>query len=87
MSLPTLTTQRLVLRPFTLADAPTVQTLCSVYEIAAKTLSMLHPYPDHMAAAWIATHAPDWKKRLGSPWRLRSRKTTTILKRLWAQSA
>lgn len=65
MSLPTLTTQRLVLRPFTLADAPTVQTLCSVYEIAAKTLSMLHLYPDHMAAAWIATHAPDWKKRLG----------------------
>lgn len=63
MSLPTLTTQRLVLRPFTLADAPTVQTLCSVYEIAAKTLSMPHPYPDDMAAAWITTHAPDWENK------------------------
>lgn len=64
MSLPTLKTQRLVLRPFTLADAPTVQKLCSAYEVAAKTLSMPHPYPDGTAEAWIATHGPDWKDKI-----------------------
>ena len=63
MSLPTLTTQRLTLRPFKLSDAPTVQKLCNVYEIASKTLSMPHPYPDGMATNWISTHSPGWENK------------------------
>ncbi|MEM8642520.1 MAG: GNAT family protein [Cyanobacteria bacterium P01_G01_bin.54] len=63
MPLPTLKTQRLVLRPFTLADAPTVQKLGSAYDVASKTLSMPHPYPDGMAEAWIAPHEPDWDNK------------------------
>lgn len=63
MSLPTLTTQRLSLRPFTLTDAPTVQKLCGAYEVAAKTLSVPYPYPDGVAEAWIASHTPDWENR------------------------
>lgn len=53
---PTLQTARLVLRPFTLADAPAVQCLASDRAIAANTLSIPHPYPDGAADAWIRTH-------------------------------
>lgn len=49
-----LTTERLILRPFTADDAPAVQTLASAREIAASTLLIPHPYPEGAAAAWIA---------------------------------
>jgi len=54
---PTIETERLVLRPFRLEDAPEVQRLCSAREIAAGTLEIPHPYPDGAAEAWIAGHA------------------------------
>jgi RimJ/RimL family protein N-acetyltransferase len=53
---PVLTTPRLVLRPFTLDDAPAVQRLASAREVAEGTLTIPHPYPDGAAAEWIATH-------------------------------
>ncbi|NEP08821.1 MAG: GNAT family N-acetyltransferase [Symploca sp. SIO2C1] len=53
---PTLQTQRLILRPFTLTDAPLVQRLAGAREIAAMTLSIPHPYEDGMAQEWIKTH-------------------------------
>ena len=49
-------TERLLLRPFTPDDAPTVQRLVSAYEIAENTLLIPHPYPDGAAAEWIARH-------------------------------
>jgi ribosomal-protein-alanine N-acetyltransferase len=55
---PTLTTQRLLLRPFTLADAPRVEALAGAREIADTTLHIPHPYPVGAAEQWIATHAP-----------------------------
>src|SRR5687768_15839846 len=54
---PTLDTARLVLRPFTLADAPEVRRYVSERDIAAMTLSIPHPYPDDGAEKWIGTHA------------------------------
>ena len=51
-----LATKRLLLRPFTLDDAPAVQHLVSAYEIAENTLLIPHPYPDGAAADWIAKH-------------------------------
>ena len=52
-------TERLLLRPFTAADAPAVQELASARSIAAGTLSIPHPYPEGAAAEWIASHGKD----------------------------
>lgn len=56
MARPTLTTDRLVLRPFALADAPAVQRLASDRAIAANTLLIPHPYPEGAAEEWIQGH-------------------------------
>lgn len=53
---PTLETERLVLRAFTLADAPAVKALAGAREVASTTLNVPHPYEDGMAETWIGTH-------------------------------
>ncbi len=55
---PILHTPRLLLRPFTLADAAAVQRLAGAREIASTTAVIPHPYEDGMAEEWISTHAP-----------------------------
>jgi RimJ/RimL family protein N-acetyltransferase len=60
---PTLTTARLVLRPFTAADADAVQALLRDREVASTTAMIPHPYPDGAAATWIATHEPRHRAR------------------------
>jgi RimJ/RimL family protein N-acetyltransferase len=52
---PELKTDRLLLRPFILADAPAVQRLAGDRDIASTTLSIPHPYEDGMAEQWINT--------------------------------
>ena len=59
---PTLETAQLILRPFTLADAPRVQALAGERAIAAATLHIPHPYEDGMAEAWIETHQEKFEK-------------------------
>ncbi len=56
MNQPILETTRLILRPFTLADAPVVERLVSDYAIADTTLNIPHPYPPGAAESWIRTH-------------------------------
>ena len=59
---PTLQTERLVLRPFTLADGPRTHELAREWEIAANTLDIPYPYEEGMAEEWIATHEEDLKR-------------------------
>jgi len=53
---PTLTTERLILRPYELSDAADIQRLAGAREIAATTSAIPHPYEDGMAQEWIRPH-------------------------------
>jgi len=51
-----LTTQRLVLRPFTLDDAPRVRLLVGNWKVARMLARVAYPYDQHHAEQWIASH-------------------------------
>jgi [ribosomal protein S5]-alanine N-acetyltransferase len=57
---PTLKTERLILRPFSLDDARDVQRLAGEKDIAKTTLTIPHPYEDGKAEEWIGTHQKDF---------------------------
>ncbi|MDL1897379.1 GNAT family N-acetyltransferase [Anaerolineae bacterium CFX7] len=78
-SRPTLETARLILRPFTRADAPFVQLYAGAYEIAEMTANIPHPYPDGAAEEWIDTHAPTWQRGDGVTFAIVSRATNELL--------
>ena len=59
---PTIQTERLVLRPFTLADALDVQRMAGDRDIAWATLGIPHPYEDGMAEQWIGTHQERYER-------------------------
>jgi 8-oxo-dGTP diphosphatase len=54
MTVPTLETPRLILRPLTSADAEDVERCVSDWDVARWTASIPHPYPPGAAAEWIA---------------------------------
>ena len=56
MEQPTTSSDRLILRPFTLADAPDTHRMVADRDIASTTLLIPHPYEDVMAEEWIGTH-------------------------------
>jgi RimJ/RimL family protein N-acetyltransferase len=58
---PELKTERLVLRPFTLSDAPEVERLAGLKQVADTTLSIPHPYPPGAAVDWIRSHRDVWE--------------------------
>ena len=59
---PTLKTERLILRPFSLDDGPVVKRLAGDRDIASTTARIPHPYEDGMAEAWISTHHEQYEK-------------------------
>jgi RimJ/RimL family protein N-acetyltransferase len=60
---PTLHTERLILRPMTLADAPRIKELAGAREIAETTANIPHPYEDGMAEEFISTHEEGFLKK------------------------
>ena len=59
---PTIESERLILRPFTLADAPEIQRLAGDWDIASTTLRIPHPYEGGMAEQWLETHQDSYDK-------------------------
>lgn len=66
--IPTVTTDRLVLRPYAAVDAAAVVALAGDWEVARFLLHVPHPYPPELAAGWIATHAEAWLAGAGPTW-------------------
>lgn len=63
---PELFTERLLLRPFSLLDAPDVQRVAGDHAIASTTLVIPHPYEDGMAEDWIRTHPESFRNGTGA---------------------
>ncbi|GIP42246.1 N-acetyltransferase [Paenibacillus sp. J45TS6] len=76
---PTFVTERLILRPLQLADAPFIQKLAGEKDIASTTLSIPHPYPDGAAESFIAATHERYSKNLGSTFALISKETNELL--------
>jgi [ribosomal protein S5]-alanine N-acetyltransferase len=58
-----LSTPRLLLRPYTTADAPEACRLAGDSRIAETTVAIPHPYSQEAAEAWIATHARGFEQK------------------------
>ena len=63
--IPTLHTDRLILRPFDLNDGADVQRLAGDKDIASTTCAIPHPYEDGMAEKWINSHEDVFKNGKG----------------------
>lgn len=76
--IPPLTTDRLQLRGFTLADAPMVEQLAGSFAVADTTLNLPHPYPPGAAVNWINTHAEPAAQGTAFSWAITDRTTETL---------
>jgi len=76
---PTIKTRRLFLRAFRLTDAPVVQRLAGVFEIADTTLNIPHPYPEGAAAGWISSHPVDFKQQRAVHFAITRHKTAELI--------
>ncbi len=59
---PSLRTERLILRAFTLKDAPDIQRLVGEWRVARTLLSVPHPYEDGLAEEWISGHRSEFER-------------------------
>ena len=76
---PTLTTDRLILRPFVADDAFDVERLAGMREIADTTLNIPHPYPHGGAKEWIRLHGSAWIDGTSVTFAIVGRKTGTLV--------
>ncbi len=76
---PVLQTRRLILRPFSLDDAPEVQRLAGAPEVADTTLNVPHPYAENLAEAWITGHVARFAAGEGVNYAITLRDTGTLI--------
>ena len=60
---PSLQTERLLLRPFVMADAAAVREIVDTESVASTTRSISLPYTLAMAEAWIEPQAENWSEQ------------------------
>jgi [ribosomal protein S5]-alanine N-acetyltransferase len=77
--IPTLESERLIMRGMTLDDAKVVQRLAGDKQIAATTLSIPHPYEDDVAEKWISSHAENFQNGREIVWAITLRETTELI--------
>jgi len=75
----TLETEHLLLRPFSITDAPEVQHLVGAREIAATTLAIPHPYTTSMAEEWIERHPEQLERGEALHWAITLREDGRLL--------
>jgi ribosomal-protein-alanine N-acetyltransferase len=63
--IPTIETERLILRPFSLRDAPEVRRLAGDRAISDTTINIPYPYEDGMAEEWISRHQEEFTRGEG----------------------
>jgi ribosomal-protein-alanine N-acetyltransferase len=76
---PMLETRRLILRPFTLLDAPAVKRLAGDRRVADTTLNIPHPYEDGMAEGWISTHQGAFERGDSVTWAIVRRQDEALI--------
>jgi diaminopimelate epimerase len=78
-TIPTLTTERLILRPMTHADAQDVAALAGDKRISDMTLTVPHPYKPEHANAWISTHAVSHTTNINTVWAMTDKATGELV--------
>ncbi len=78
-SQPALTTNRLILRAFTLADSARVRQLAGNKLIADVTTNIPHPYPESLAKEWIQSCSEKWKNKELASYAITSKDTGKVI--------
>jgi RimJ/RimL family protein N-acetyltransferase len=76
---PTLHTERLVLRAFTLDDAPTLSQLAQAREVARTMLNLPHPFEEGMSEEWIRGLRPMFESGKGTTFAVVLREEGTLV--------
>ncbi len=79
VTIPTLMSDRLILRPFTTDDAGRIHDLLNTPEISDTTLNVPYPYPDGAAKGWIGTHAQAAADGKGWTWAITRRSDDVLM--------
>lgn len=74
-----LTTERLILRGFTLQDADEVTRLCNNYNMYINTLNLPYPYTKEGALQWISSHPEVLTERLGYQYAVTLKQTGQVM--------
>ncbi|MEQ8675190.1 MAG: GNAT family protein [Aggregatilineales bacterium] len=76
---PILTTERLILRPPELRDAPNMQSLAGDRLVAQGTLTMPHPYEDGMAEEFITHTQTQFEEKTGYTFAIALKQTDELI--------
>lgn len=74
-----LETERLILRPPTLLDAPRIRELAGEYKVAVTTLNIPHPYTEAAAKAFVEAVQNAWQKLTGCTFAVVSKKDDVLI--------